>query len=83
LARVLKNYAPAGSDKNKTLNSAALFRTHMKLLPKRKVAPQFRLADDLLTLRELDTNIVVNQLEENIRIRELPLEKRLRRARKF
>jgi hypothetical protein len=55
----------------------------MKLLPKRKIEPEFRLADAALGLKELDTNIIVNQLEENIRIRELPLEKQLRRARKF
>jgi hypothetical protein len=55
----------------------------MKLLPKRKVEPQFKLADDILALKELDTNIVVSQLEENMRIRELPLEKQLRRAKKF
>jgi len=34
-----------------------------------KVKPLMKLGDDFLDLRTLDTNIVINQIEENIKLR--------------
>jgi hypothetical protein len=44
---------------------------------KQKVKPEFKIADDFLDLRAQDTNVVIQQLEENMRIREMPLEKQI------
>ncbi len=45
---------------------------------KQKLKPEFKIADDFLDLRTADTNVVIQQLEENIRLRELPLEKQIK-----
>ncbi len=47
--------------------------------PKQKLKPEFRIADDFLNLKTTDTNIVIQQLEENMKIREMPLEKQIQR----
>lgn len=45
---------------------------------KQKLKPEFRIANDFLGLKTMDTNVIIQQLEENIRLRELPVEERLR-----
>jgi hypothetical protein len=40
-------------------------------LPKPKIKPEFKLAHDLLDLKTADTNLIIEQLEENIRRREM------------
>lgn len=49
---------------------------------KPKVQPTFKLADNFLNLRQLDTNVIIEQLEENIRRREMPLESHIRKSKK-
>ncbi|MEM4271897.1 MAG: hypothetical protein QXD13_02320 [Candidatus Pacearchaeota archaeon] len=44
-----------------------------------KVKPQLKLSEEFLDLRTMDNNIIVKHLEENMRIRELPIEKRFKR----
>jgi len=45
---------------------------------KQKLKPEFKIADNFLDLRTEETNVVIQQIEENIRIREMPLEKRIK-----
>ncbi len=45
----------------------------------KKLKPTFKLAEDFLGLRTAETNAVVEQLEENMRLREMPIEKHIRR----
>ena len=52
---------------------------------KSKISPQFKVADslnlnqeNLLDLRTLNTNIIVDMLEHNIKKRQLPLLKKLK-----
>ena len=45
--------------------------------PKSKVKPERKLTDDFLDLRGLDTNVVIEQLEESMKLREMPIEKHL------
>jgi len=47
--------------------------------PKSKLQPQFKLADEFLDLRTMNTNMVIEQLEQNIKLREMPLEQQLKR----
>jgi hypothetical protein len=49
---------------------------------KPKVKPVMKLASDFFDLRTTDTNIVIAQLEEKMKMREMPLEKQLRRLAK-
>lgn len=44
-----------------------------------KLAPTFKLADNL-DLRTLDTNVVLQHLDEQIRLREMPVEAHLKKA---
>jgi hypothetical protein len=46
---------------------------------KQKIKPSLKLADDFLDLRAADTNMVIQQLEENMKLRELPLEQQIMR----
>ncbi|MEM2916409.1 MAG: hypothetical protein QXT19_03585 [Candidatus Woesearchaeota archaeon] len=46
---------------------------------KPKVKPLLKLADDFLDLRTADTNLIIQQLEENMKIRNMPLEQQLHR----
>lgn len=50
---------------------------------KNKLKPTFRLAEDFLDLRTQDTNLVVQQLEEQIKLREMPLEKHIESLRRL
>ncbi len=42
-----------------------------------KVKPKFRISEDYIDLRTLDTNVIVEHLEYNLKLRELPVEKRI------
>ena len=44
-----------------------------------KVKPEMKLDKDFLDLRTLDTNIIIKHLEENVKLREMPIEKRLKK----
>lgn len=44
---------------------------------KQKIKPKFKIADDFLDLRTLDTNVIINQLEEKMKIREMPVDKQI------
>ncbi|MEM4254171.1 MAG: hypothetical protein QXR48_02180 [Candidatus Woesearchaeota archaeon] len=46
---------------------------------KPKVKPSLKLADGFLDLRTADTNLVIRQLEENMKLREMPLEQQIHR----
>jgi hypothetical protein len=43
----------------------------------RKIKQEFKLAGEFLDLRRLDTNCIVEHLEEQIRLRETSVEKKL------
>ncbi len=45
-----------------------------------KIKPELKIADKFLDLKTLDTNIILNHLDEQIQLRELPVEKRLKRV---
>lgn len=47
-------------------------------MEKSKLRPQFKLADEYLDLRTMDTNIIVDYLEEQIKLREAAVEKKLK-----
>jgi hypothetical protein len=42
----------------------------------KKVKPEFKIADKMLDLKTLDANIILNHLDEQIKLRETPIEKR-------
>ena len=42
----------------------------------RKLKPELKIADKMLDLKTLDTNIILNHLDEQIKLREMPIEKR-------
>ena len=44
-----------------------------------KIKPEMKLDKDFLDLRTLDTNIIIKHLEETIKLREMPIEKRLKK----
>ena len=44
-----------------------------------KVEPKFRFADDFLDLKTLNTNVIIAQLEENIKLREMSIEHQLKK----
>ena len=46
---------------------------------KKMLKPQLKIADKFLDLKTLDTNIILNHLDEQIKMRELPIEKKLKR----
>ncbi len=46
---------------------------------KPKIRPELKIADDFLDLRTADTNVIIQQLEENMKLREMPLEKQIQR----
>ena len=45
--------------------------------PKSKIKPERKLTDDFLDMRGLDTNVVIEQIEENMKLREMSIEKHL------
>jgi hypothetical protein len=44
-----------------------------------KLKPELKLADKFLDLKTLDTNIILNHLDEQIQVREMSVEKRLKK----
>ena len=46
---------------------------------KTKIQPHFKLAEDVLDLQTLKTNVIIEHLEESIRLREMPIEQHLRK----
>ncbi len=44
----------------------------------KKLKPDLKLADKFLDLKTVDTNIVLDHLDEQIKLREMPIEKRRR-----
>jgi len=44
-----------------------------------KLKPELKLADKFLDLKTLDTNIILNHLDDQIKMREVPVEKRLKK----
>ncbi len=44
-----------------------------------KIKPELKIADKMLDLRTMDTNIILNHLDEQIKLREAPLEKRIKK----
>jgi hypothetical protein len=48
-------------------------------LPASKLKKETPLAEKNVGLRDLDSNFVINRLEENIRLRKTPIEERLKK----
>jgi hypothetical protein len=46
---------------------------------KKELKVELKLADKFLDLKTLDTNIILNHLDEQIQMREIPVEKRLKK----
>ncbi len=44
-----------------------------------KIKPTLRVADDILNLTTLDTNVLVKHLDEQIRLREMSVESRFKK----
>lgn len=44
-----------------------------------KVKPQLKLSEEFLDLKTMETNLIVQHLEESMKLRELPVEKRFKR----
>lgn len=47
---------------------------------KLRAKPELKIADHFLNLRTQETNVIVQHLEEQIRLRELPLEKQIQKS---
>lgn len=50
---------------------------------KSKLKPKFKLADEFLDLKTADTNMIIEELEELIKLRELPIQEHAKRLRKL
>ncbi|MBI4016961.1 MAG: hypothetical protein HY363_04695 [Candidatus Aenigmarchaeota archaeon] len=50
-------------------------------LKESRIKHDFKLAEEILDLRLMKTNVVLEQLEENIRLREMPVEKQFSKKR--
>lgn len=48
--------------------------------PKLRAKPELKIADNFLDLRTQETNVIVQHLEEQIKLRELPLEKQIQKS---
>ncbi|MBW3002172.1 hypothetical protein KY338_03375 [Candidatus Woesearchaeota archaeon] len=44
-----------------------------------KVKPKTQLSEKFLDLRTMDNNVIIQGLEENIRLREMPIEKHIKK----
>lgn len=42
----------------------------------KKIKPDLKLADKFLDLKTIDADIILNHLDEQIKLREMPIEKR-------
>ena len=47
---------------------------------KPSIKPELKIADNCLNLLTQETNVIVQHLEEQIRLRELPLEKQIQKS---
>lgn len=45
----------------------------------KRLKPELKIADKMLDLKTMDTNIILNHLDEQIKLREAPLEKRIKK----
>jgi len=45
-----------------------------------KIKPEMKIADKMLDLRTMDTNIILNHLDEQIKLREMTIDKRMKRV---
>ncbi len=52
----------------------------MDKLPELRVKREFKIAAEALSLQHVQPNIIVQQLEENMKLREMPLEARLKKG---
>ena len=43
-----------------------------------KPKPELKVADEILSMKDADTNVIVQNLEANIKMREMSVEKRLK-----
>ena len=48
-------------------------------VPESKLKKETPLTEKFVGLRDLDTNLIIDRLEDNIRLRETPIEERLRK----
>jgi len=48
-------------------------------MQRKQLKPELKIADKFLDLKTMDTNIILNHLDEQIRLREMPVEKRLKK----
>ncbi len=44
-----------------------------------KVKPKTQLSEEFLDLRTMESNVIIQELEENIKLRTLPIEKHLKK----
>jgi hypothetical protein len=44
-----------------------------------KIKPKTQLSEEFLDLRTMDNNVIIQELEENIKLRELPIEKHIKK----
>ena len=51
--------------------------------PQTKIKPTFKLADDFFDLKKINTNVIIEQLEENIKLREMPVEVQVKKRLKL
>lgn len=45
-----------------------------------KIKPELKIADRMLDLKTLDTNIILNHLDDQIKLRELPINARVKKG---
>lgn len=45
----------------------------------KKIKPEMKIADKMLDLKTMDTNIILNHLDEQIKLREAPIEKKIKK----
>ena len=43
-----------------------------------KVKPKMKLSEEFLDLRTMESNVIIQELKENIKLRELPIEKHMK-----
>ena len=64
----------------KALNILAESRQYMKIKKETpKIKLDFKLSEEFLDLRSMRDNLIIKKLEENIKLRELSVEKRFKR----
>ncbi len=46
---------------------------------KLKAKPELKVSDDILALRDMDTNIIAKKLEDDIKLREMSVEEKIKK----